>query len=281
MTQGMLRIAVVAPGSRIDAGLADRVTELAAGLYPGRIALHFHPQCFLSSGHFAGDDDARLAAFVEAANDPETDVVWFARGGYGAVRLLPRLVAALDGNAREKTYLGYSDGGTLLGALYGRGIGRAVHGPMPCDIVRSGGEAAVLRTLKFLVEGDTGTLEPAVSPAVPAAAFNITILSHLIGTPWQPDLAGHVLMLEEVAEAMYRIDRDLAHITANRGIRAVAGIRLGRCSAIPPNEPDFGQSEEQVVRHWCAVSGIPYLGRADIGHDVANKVVPFGRLAAP
>jgi muramoyltetrapeptide carboxypeptidase len=274
----MLRIAVVAPGSRIDAGVAERVTELAAALYPGRIALSFHPQCFLSSGHFAGDDDARLAAFVEAANDSRIDVVWFARGGYGAVRLLPRVLDKMNESARRKTWLGYSDGGTLLGALYGRGIGRAVHGPMPCDIIRSGGETAVARALKFLSDGPADTLEPAVSPAVPAAAFNITILSHLIGTPWQPDLTGHVLMLEEVAEAMYRIDRDLAHITANPGIRAVAGIRLGRCSAIPPNDPDFAQNEEQVVRHWCAVSGIPYLGRADIGHDTANKLVPFGRL---
>ena len=85
-------------------------------------------------------------------------------------------------------------------------------------------------------------------------------------------------MLEDVSEHMYRIDRALLHITANPAIRRVAGIRLGRCSAIPPNEPDFGQTAEQVVRHWCEVSGIPYLGRADIGHDIGNKVVPFGRL---
>ena len=85
-------------------------------------------------------------------------------------------------------------------------------------------------------------------------------------------------MLEEVSEYMYRIDRALLHITSNPMIRGVAGIRLGRCSAIPPNDPDFGQSEEDIAQHWCEISGIPYLGRADIGHDVANKVVPFGRF---
>jgi muramoyltetrapeptide carboxypeptidase len=85
-------------------------------------------------------------------------------------------------------------------------------------------------------------------------------------------------MLEEVSEHMYRIDRALLHITGNPAMRRVAGIRLGRCSAIPPNEPDFGQTAEQVARHWCDVSGIPYLGPADIGHDVDNKVVPFGPL---
>ena len=65
-----------------------------------------------------------------------------------------------------------------------------------------------------------------------------------------------------------------------RAVRALAeripGLRLGRCSAIPPNDPDFGQTEVEIVQHWCRASGIPYLGRADIGHDAANKVVPFG-----
>ena len=62
-------------------------------------------------------------------------------------------------------------------------------------------------------------------------------------------------------------------------MRKVKGIRLGRCSDITPNEPDFAQSEEQVIQYWCQKSGIPYLGRADIGHDTGNKIVPFGRFA--
>jgi muramoyltetrapeptide carboxypeptidase len=119
-------------------------------------------------------------------------------------------------------------------------------------------------------------LEPTVNGATKTAAFNITVLSQLLGTPLQPDLAGHVLMLEEVGEAMYRIDRALFHITSNAGIRQVAGIMLGRCSAITPNDPEFGINEEEVARHWCRKSGIPWLGRADIGHDIDNKIVPFG-----
>jgi muramoyltetrapeptide carboxypeptidase len=151
---------------------------------------------------------------------------------------------------------------------------------MPADLKRENGEAAVKRALAYLVERAPSALEPTVSAGSLTAAFNITMLSHLIGTPWQPDLSGHVLMLEDVSEHMYRIDRALWHITANPAIRRVAGIRLGRCSAIPPNEPDFGQTADEVVRHWCEASGIPYLGSADIGHDIDNKVVPLGRLTS-
>jgi muramoyltetrapeptide carboxypeptidase len=274
-----MRIAVVAPGSRLDPAIADHVQKLARELYPA-LTLTFHPQCFRSSGHFAGTDEERADAFLEAANDKAIDAVWFARGGYGAGRVALRVLHLLNDEAAKKTYLGYSDAGALLAGLYTCGFRDVVHGPMPADLNRDGGEAAVRRSLDYLMTRDAATLEPNVSPETPAAAFNITILSHLIGTPFQPDLAGHVLMLEEVSEYMYRIDRALLHITSNPLVRTVAGIRLGRCSLIPPNDPDFGQTEEQIARHWCEVSGIPYLGRADIGHDIANKVVPFGCLRA-
>jgi muramoyltetrapeptide carboxypeptidase len=279
MRAGGIKIGIVAPASRLDPALAEQTIALARALYPDRPPeLRFHPQCFLSSGHFAGDDETRARAFLEIANDPSIDALWFARGGYGSGRLAERVLAGLTPAAERKTYLGYSDAGALLAALHTRGFTGLTHGPVPADLRREGGEAAVGRALAYLVERDPGALEPTVSAGGLTAAFNITVLSHVIGTPWQPDLGGHVLMLEEVSEHMYRIDRALWHITSNPAIRRVAGIRLGRCSAIPPNEPDFGQTAEQVVRHWCEVSGIPYLGAADIGHDIENKVVPFGRL---
>lgn len=277
MREGTMKIAVVAPGSRMDPALAEKVKALAAAQYGARAEIHFHPQCFLTSGHFAGDDQARAKAFVECANDESFAALWFARGGYGACRILAEALPKLAATAKKKTYLGYSDAGALLGGLYKAGFAKVAHGPMPTDLARGNGESAIKRALAFLIDGAKDSLEPNVSAKVPSAAFNVTILGTLIGTPFQPDLAGHVLMLEEVSEHMYRIDRALFHLTSNPEMRKVAGIRLGRCSDIPPNDPPFGQNEEQVIRHWCQVSGIPYLGRADIGHDAENKIVPFGR----
>lgn len=257
--------------------VADRVKGLAADLYPqGALEIHFHPQCFLSQGHFAGPDEARTAAFLDIANDAGFDALWVGRGGYGACRIAERVVAGLTEAARAKRYMGYSDAGCLLAGLYKAGFGGAAHGPVAQDVVREGGEAAVARALSWLADGDPAALEPSLQPGGKALAFNITILSQILGTPLQPPMEGHVLMLEEVSEHMYRIDRFMFHITSNPEVRKVAGIRLGRCSDIPPNEPDFGMDEEGVVRHWCERSGIPWLGRADIGHDAGNKVVPFG-----
>ncbi len=276
MPEGHIRIGIVAPACRIEPDLAGHVTELARARYGERVSLRIHPQCFLSSGHFAGDDDARARAFLEYANDDTLDAIWIARGGYGSGRIVPLVIDGFTEAARPKTYLGYSDAAALLGAMYSRGFTSLFHGPMPADARRKGGDEAVLRGLSFLVDRSADALEPSISGAT--AAFNITILESLIGTPYEPDLSGHVLMLEEVWEEVYRIDRSLMHLTRSASIRRVAGIRLGRCGHIPENDPDFGQDEVQVVTHWCAESGIPYLGRADIGHDIANKVVPFGRM---
>ncbi len=171
--------------------------------------------------------------------------------------------------------MGYSDGGFLLAGLYRAGH-RVAHGPIPHDIRRDGGEAAVTRALSWLIDGDRRALEPSLDGKMPAAALNLTILSKLIGTPWLPDLGGHVLMLEEVSEHLYAIDRLMFHVTAHDAIRKVAGIRLGRVSDVPQNDPPFGQTPEEIVRHWCAAAGIAFLGAADIGHDAGNKVVPFG-----
>lgn len=281
MERGRIRIGVVAPGSRLTPEIADRVTALAGALYPdGTARIDFHPQCFLSHGHFAGDDATRAAAFLDVANDPAYDALWIGRGGYGACRIAEDVLTGLEGAAREKAYLGYSDAGFLLAGLYARGFERVFHAPMPGDIVREGGEAAVARALAWLVARDPGVIEPGLTDGGKAAAFNIMVLSQLLGTPLEPNLSGHVLMLEEVSEYMYRIDRSLFHITNNPMIRRVAGIKLGRCSLIPPNDPEFAENEEAIVGRWCARAGIPYLGRADIGHDAANKVVPFGPVGS-
>jgi muramoyltetrapeptide carboxypeptidase len=277
MSRGKCRIAVVAPASRISPDVAEKVQAAVASLYPdGRAEIFFHPQCFLSHGHFAGDDNARARALLDVANDDNYDAVWFARGGYGSCRIAETVISGLGEPARRKTYLGYSDAGALLAALYNAGFEAVAHGPMPQDIVRVGGEAAVLRAVTWLIDRAPETLEPSVGGSRKTAAFNITVLSQLLGTPLQPDLDRHVLMLEEVSEAMYRIDRSLFHITSNPGIRRLAGIMLGRCSDITANEPDFAMNEEEVARSWCDRSGIPWLGRADIGHDADNKIVPFG-----
>jgi muramoyltetrapeptide carboxypeptidase len=89
-----------------------------------------------------------------------------------------------------------------------------------------------------------------------------------------PGLAGHVVMVEEVSEHLYAVDRLFFHVTAHLG--GIAGLRLGRVSDVPENDRPFGAEPEAIARYWCERHAIRYLGPADIGHDADNRIVPFG-----
>ncbi|WP_239804736.1 LD-carboxypeptidase [Croceicoccus hydrothermalis] len=268
----MYNVAICAPSAPFSRDCADDVAAIARD-YPD-LALTFHPQCFEQSGHFAGTDAQRREALIECANDPAFDAVWFARGGYGACRIAGDAIARMDGNARDKRYFGYSDAGYLLAGLYRHGIGRPTHAPMPHDIGRVGGAAAVRRTLSFM-SGDRGTMEPFAADA-PTVAFNLATFAMICGTSLMPDLSGHVLMLEEVSEYLYAVDRLFFHISEAMPAMNLAGVRLGRVSDVPENDRPFGMEAEAICRHWCDRAGVPFLGHADIGHDAANRIVPFG-----
>lgn len=270
----MPRIAICAPSTPITRDDAMRVAALAQAEYPD-VELTFHDQCFVSQDHFAGADEVRLGALLDCANDPSFDAVWFARGGYGAGRIAEDAIARLGPAAKSKTYLGYSDAGYLLGGLYRARIGHEVHGPMPNDIRRHGGDTAVRRALAYLC-GDVSGLEPSLDRH-PTVAFNLMTLAMLCGTPLMPGLANHVVMVEEVSEHLYAVDRLFFHVTAHLG--GVAGVRLGRVSDVPDNDRPFGAEAEEIARYWCDRHAIRYLGAADIGHDAANRIVPFGLVS--
>jgi muramoyltetrapeptide carboxypeptidase len=269
----MARIAICAPSTPFTRADADRVLALASAEFPQH-ELMFHDQCFAVEGHFAGCDRVRLAALLECANDPGSHAVWFARGGYGANRIAGEVVALLGSAAGNKTYLGYSDGGTLLAALYRSRIGRPIHSPMPADIRRKGGESAIRRVLGWL-DGRSDGLEPSLGHR-PTVAFNLMTLAMLVGTGLMPDLSGHVVMVEEVSEHLYAIDRLLFHVTNHLAPMGIAGLRLGRVSDIPENDRPFGSEPEAMARYWCERHEIAFLGSADIGHDAGNRIVPFG-----
>ena len=266
-----MRIAVVAPSCTLKREAAEAVEAIVAER--GDCELLIHPQCFLSDGHFAGPDEARLAALREVMADPAVDAVWFARGGYGSNRIAEAILADLPDPARGKLYMGYSDAGFLLAGFHKAGLDVA-WGPMPQDVMREGGDTAIHRALNWLLLRDRSALEPEIQ--APAMAFNLTVLSNLLGTPLEPDFTGVDLIVEDLGEQLYRTDRTMFHVTASPNIRGASRLRLGRVADILPNDPEFAVNETAIVEDWCCRSGIAFGGRADIGHDARNRVVPFG-----
>jgi muramoyltetrapeptide carboxypeptidase len=273
-----MRIAVVAPSCPLKREAAERVQAIVSARQDCEVAVH--PQCFLVDGHFAGPDEARLEALREVMADASIDAVWFARGGYGSNRIAEAALADLPQAGRAKTYMGYSDAGFLLAGFHKAGL-EVAWGPMPQDALRGDhglqeGTAAINRALDWLVRRERTAIEPELK--APAMAFNLTVLSNLLGTSLEPDFTDVDLLIEDVSEHLYRIDRTMFHVTASSNIRRVARLRLGRVGDIQENDPAFGADEQAIVEDWCRRSGIAYGGRADIGHDTRNRVVPFGPI---
>ncbi|MEM6538424.1 MAG: LD-carboxypeptidase [Pseudomonadota bacterium] len=281
------KINIVAPSRRLPEDLVAPLKEVARRAVGDEVVLSFDDQCFLSSGHFAGTDRERTAAFIRAANDETASAVWFARGGYGSGRLSVDFENDLSPAAHNKRYLGYSDVGFLLADLYAAKVGTNAHGPMAYDLARDGGEAAIERALRWL----TGTSDkndfdadlPVANgddrdTAAPRVAFNATVLAHALPKLPVDLFAGHILVVEEVAEYHYAFDRSLSAILSAPHAKELRGLKLGRVSAIPddPDQVPFGSTTEEIAQYWCDRASIPFLGRADIGHDIDNKIVRFG-----
>ncbi|MEH6660073.1 MAG: LD-carboxypeptidase [Parasphingorhabdus sp.] len=268
-------IGICAPSTPFTKDAASRVLALAARTHP-KAELVFDEQCFFEDGHFAGSDKQRTDSFVALANDPDIDAIWFARGGYGAARIAEAAIDRLDSAAKNKIYLGYSDAGNLLGALYRAGIGDVAHGPMPSDIGRPEGEKAVARALDWIVHRKTDALDPSLISGQKYAAFNLMTLAMMTGTKLIPDLRNHILIVEEISEYLYAFDRAMFHLCSNLADSGLTGIQLGRVDDIPENDRPFGEDPEAIIKRWAGSNAIAYLGRAEIGHDAQNRIVPFG-----
>ncbi len=227
-------------------------------------------------GYLAGTDSQRRQQLLEACLDPQCRGILCARGGYGSARLLE------DWTWPEhlKWLIGFSDITALLWSLSQIGIS-GVHGPLLTTI--AGEPEWSLNRLFDWVEGRPiaplkgvgwggGKVSGVLLPA------NLTVATHLLGTPLQPSLSGVILALEDVTEAPYRIDRMLTQWRMSGAMAGVKGIALGRFSRCAPPKDVPSWSVEEVLRDRIWDLGIPVVSELPFGHDGVNAALPVGQL---
>ncbi len=274
-------VGVVAPGfavrsSALLAGI-DRLREWGFEVRLGARAL-------ARSGYFSGTDAQRADDLNRMLRDPEVRAVWMARGGYGAARVVERIDWGAYRRA-PKLLVGYSDATALFASalrargsvcLYGPVVRelddpRSFHGPSLRAALR--GDALRLRLDRGRVVRE-GRAEGLL------AGGNLTVLCHLLGTPYEPDLRGRILFLEDVGEEVYRLDRMLTQLRQAGALRDVAGIVLGRF-AVPPTRREFPPDRplSEVFAEVLAPLGVPVIGGLQAGHCAAKRTLPLGTRA--
>ncbi len=272
------RVAVVAP-----AGPVPRDRFLAgAEILAGRYRLVHDERLFTRTGFLAGSDGERRAELQRALDDPTLGALFCARGGYGLMRLLPSLDATAFRRA-PKPIVGFSDV-TVLHAWAARAGVASIHGPvvtqlgdLPApdvqsliDLLESAEPPPPVDGLRKLAGGGQveGTLQ----------GGNLELISRLAGTPWQLDLNGAVLLLEEVGERPYRIDRALTQLELAGALVGLRGVVLGdllKCHE-PVTDTHASPTAEEVVTERLARLGVPLLGGMPTGHGKRNRALPLG-----
>lgn len=237
-----------------------------------------HPEPLRRWGHLAGSDQQRLADL--AADAP---LLACLRGGWGAARLLETAPAVPQAPGPEPWLLGFSDVTSLLWARAAQGRPGGIHGPLVTTLAAEPAWSQQ-RLRELLFGGSSAALPPLAGEAWcggvatgPLLVGNLTVATHLLGTPHLPDLRGAVLVLEDVGEAPYRLDRLLTHWRLCGALQQLAAIGFGQFSDCDdPGSPTDG---ETVLRERTQDLGIPVLAGLPVGHEPGNAALPLGRLA--
>jgi len=266
-------IAIVAPGSPFDkVKFENGISVLETiGFLPV-----YTDEIYHANGYLAGSDRHRAKMLNNAFSDDLVKAVWCARGGYGSIRTVQYLDFELI-KSHPKMFIGCSDITVILNLLFSKCNMASFHGPM----IEALGFADDL-TIKSILDVFFSDLPLTVKPQAPVtirpgkcfgkvAGGNLTTLCHLIGTPFQPDFTGSILLLEDTGEAPYRIDRMLSQMKMAGCFDGIFGMILGsfeKCGEMDQISHIFQDifSDNQ----W------PILAGFNIGHGFPNLTIPFG-----
>lgn len=281
LKKGRSGITIVAPASGLNAEdklLARRMAEKLGvnfpeeAVEPGRIPYN------------ANTDAMRLKYLAEALADPDTEVVWAVRGGYGSSRLLDELRRLPLDATSKKIIIGYSDM-TFLHQFFQKLGWRTVHGSMFFEMANPNKDEENFRRLALLLSGETGELaygglEPcnkaARELAVPVGGVvtggNLTCLAAAAGTPWAFDAKGKILFLEDVMEPGYKIDRMLTQLRSAGLLEGVRAVILG----------SFTQGDKNTafaLERFAEESPAPVFKTELFGHGPRNYPLIFNAPA--
>lgn len=272
------RVAAIAPAGPPN---PERVAKVEALFERFGLTVHFYPSCHArhpQHDFLAGDDALRLADLHAAFADPANAAVFCLRGGWGTGRLLRGIDTALL-RANAKPFVGYSDITALHALMVREGL-PCFHGPMPAsDLVVDGAadDAETLFSLLMQPLAAGHVFAPTLLPGhwcVPGQATgtlvggNLSIVASLLGTPWALPVEGAILFLEDVSEALYRVDRLLTQLRNAGALDAVNAVVLG----------SFTEDEDPaaVLREHLSALGKPVLAGWPAGHGRPNRALPLG-----
>lgn len=262
------RVAVVAPAGPFDRPSFEKGLALVAARYQPV----FDERLFATHRYLAGTDEARLAQLQAALDDDSLRAVFAARGGYGAMRLLPKLQLRAP-----KHLVGFSDVTALHLAAQRQGW-QSLHAPVLTQLGKQSPElvsrvfdALEGRALPALTGERTLTAGVVEGPLL---GGNLSVLTRLLGTPYLPDLRGALLLVEDVGERPYRLDRMWTHLRLSGLLEQLAGVVFGEFTGCEEKDVDY--TSATVLDEEARALGVPCAAGFRVGHGDVNEPVILG-----
>jgi muramoyltetrapeptide carboxypeptidase len=274
-------VALVAPAGplRNEAEIARAIENVRSFAWEPVVGEH----ALARDGYFAGRDEQRVSDLNRALRDDDIDAIWCLRGGYGAMRILD----AVDYDAavrRPKPIIGYSDITALHSAFAQRSEMVTYHGPtaravlsefsrnsLACALVHGGDSCGAATSGRVLRGGAANGM---------LAGGNLALLSALAGTPFAPRLGDAILVLEDIDEPVYRIDRMMRQLLLAGLLDGVRGIVFGTCTNCPEAADDGARSLDDVIGEIGELLGVPTIIGAPVGHVDDQWTLPLGAPAS-
>ena len=279
MTYPPRQIAIVAPS-----GYAPDEAAYQRGLQ--RLREQGHTVHDMSAGasryqRFAANDAERVAQLHAAATHPDAEIVIALRGGYGLSRLLPEIDFSLLASS-GKLFVGHSDFTVLQMGLLAHGAS-SLAGPMICDDFSRDDLSEFTHTHFWEAVSAPAFSVRVDAPANPAVTVegllwggNLTLLSHLLGTRWMPEMEGGILFVEDINEHPYRVERMLLQLLHAGVLSRQRAVLLGDFSAYRLSDYDNGYDFVAMVEYLRARLGVPVLTGLPFGHVRDKLSLPVG-----
>lgn len=269
-------VRVIAPSGAFD---RERFTAGLAILERTGLVVRYDDSVFSKHRYLAGDDERRIAELRHALGEPDTRVLWVARGGYGATRLLPHLPVDAVRKA-GKWLVGFSDT-TALHMLWTRAGLASLHGANVTTLAQWSDGARdelmswLTRPAPRLFKGRVMHRGELVSGRL--LGGNLTVLAAMAGTGMLPSFRGAVLLLEDVGERPYRLDRVITQLVQAGALDGVVGVAIGQLTDCGDATADYTPLD--VVADALAPLGVPVIAELPIGHEPTSRAVLHGAVA--
>lgn len=276
------QIGIAAPAGKIK---SESLMYAASILESWGLRVEFGKHIFSNAhGYFSGSDEERWMDFQTMLNDPELKVIICARGGYGTSRFIDQLDFT-NFLKHPKWIIGFSDITSLHLKLHKLGF-ESIHSVMPIQFPKPEYKKS-LDSLQRILFGDVDQIEAkgvelnrdgtAVGQVI---GGNLTLFVESIGTPTEVETRGKILVLEEVGEYIYKLDRMLNQLKRANKLHQLEGLIIGHMTDIKDTDPSFGQTVEEIVMDSVKDYLYPVAFNFPIGHEAPNMAWRHGAIGS-